>query len=154
MQFHLPRRTAARVLSQRVRTGIEMRSIVLAFFLLQLSWASPACAQSASPTVEMLPLFATNNCAKLKETAEQLFCGDLELNALAPRLNAAVEARLSRIVDRRQAVEENVEWIESRNASCGIFGVQPIQPAAYPSVKACLLKAPHERTAVLADSNF
>jgi len=156
MQFHLPRPliTAAQALRQRVRAGIEMRSIVLAFLLLQLGWAPPAYAQSASPMAGMLPLFAKNNCASLKETAEQLFCGDLDLNALAPRLSAAVEARLSRIVDRRQAAEENVEWIESRNASCGIFGVQPIQPAAYPSVKACLLKATQERIAILADSNF
>jgi uncharacterized protein YecT (DUF1311 family) len=156
MQFHLPRPpiTAAQALRQRVRAGIEMRSIVLAFLLLQLGWASPAYAQSASPMAGMLPLFAKNNCASLKETAEQLFCGDPDLNALAPRLGAAVEARLSRIVDRRQAVEENVEWIESRNASCGVFGVQQIQPAAYPSVKACLLKATQERIAILADSNF
>jgi hypothetical protein len=44
MQFHLPRPliTAAQALSQRVRAGIEMRSIVLAFLLLQLGWASPA----------------------------------------------------------------------------------------------------------------
>ena len=111
-----------------------MRSIVLAFLLLQLGWAPPAYAQGASPMAGMLPLFAKNNCASLKETAEQLFCGDLDLNALAPRLGAAVEARLSRIVDRRQAAEENVEWIESRNASCGIFGVQPIQPAAFAAV--------------------
>jgi len=131
-----------------------MRSIVLAFLLLQLGWASPAHAQSASPMAGMLPLFAKNNCGSLKETADQLFCGDPDLNALAPRLGAAVEARLSRIVDRRQAVEENVEWIESRNASCGIFGVQPIQPAAFPSVKACLLKATQGRIAILADSNF
>jgi uncharacterized protein YecT (DUF1311 family) len=131
-----------------------MRSIVLAFLLLQLGWASPAYAQSASPMAGMLPLFAKNNCASLKETAEQLSCGDPDLNALAPRLSAAVEARLSRIVDRRQAAEENVEWIGSRNASCGIFGVQPIQPAAFPSVKACLLKATQERIVILADSNF
>ena len=42
----------------------------------------------------MLPLFAKNNCASLRETADQLFCGDPDLNALAPRLSAAVEARL------------------------------------------------------------
>jgi uncharacterized protein YecT (DUF1311 family) len=132
-----------------------MRSIVLAFLLLQLGWASPADAQSASsPMAGMLPLFAKNNCASLKDTADQLFCGDPDLNALAPRLSAAVEARLSRIVDRRQAVEENVEWITDRNASCGVFGLQPVQPAAFLSVKACLLKATQERMAILADANF
>ena len=113
-----------------VRAGVEMRSIVLAFFLLQLGWASPAPAQTASPMAGMLPLFVKNNCASLRETADQLFCGDPDLNALAPRLSAAVEARLSRIADRRAAVEENVEWIGSRNASCGVYGLQPVQPAA------------------------
>jgi uncharacterized protein YecT (DUF1311 family) len=135
-----------------------MRSIVLALLALGLGWAPPAFAQAAPdarrPMAEMLPLFAKNKCAELRDAAEQLFCGDPDLNALAPRLGAAVEARLSRIVDRRQAAEENVEWIESRNASCGVFGVQPIQPAAFPSVKACLLKATQERIAILADSNF
>src|ERR1044071_1505775 len=111
-----------------------MRSIVIAFLLIPLGWAAPLHAQGASPDAKrpmagMLPLFAKNNCASLKETADQLFCGDPDLNALTPRLSAAVEARLSRIVDRRQAVEENVEWIESRNASCGVYGLQPVQPA-------------------------
>src|SRR5262245_8588650 len=137
-----------------------MRSFVLAFLLLPLGWAAPAHAQGAAPPdarrpmAEMLPLFAKNNCASLKETADQLFCGDPDLNALAPRLSAAVEARLSRIVDRQQAIEENVEWIESRNSSCGVFGVQPVQPVALPSVKACLLKETKQRTAILADANF
>lgn len=137
-----------------------MRLIVFAFLLLQLAWAAPARAQDAPPrdarppVAEMLPLFVKNNCASLKETAGQLFCGDPDLNALVPKLSAAVEARLSRIVDRRQAVEENVEWIESRNASCGVFGLQPVQPAAFPTVKACLLKETQERIAILADANF
>jgi uncharacterized protein YecT (DUF1311 family) len=131
-----------------------MRSIVLAFLLLALGWASPASAQTASPMAGMLPLFAKNNCASLRETADQLFCGDPDLNAAAPRLSAAVEARLSRIVDRRSAIEENVEWIDSRNASCGVYGLQPIQPAAFATVKACLLKLTQERIAILADANF
>lgn len=133
-----------------------MRSIKLAFLflLLHLGWTVPALAQSASPMAGMLPLFTKNNCANLRETADQLFCGDPDLNAVTPRLNAAVEARLSRIVDRRQAVAENVEWITNRNASCGIFGTQPIQPAAFQAVKACLLKATRDRIAILADANF
>jgi uncharacterized protein YecT (DUF1311 family) len=136
-----------------------MRLIVLAFLLPVLGWAAPAYAQGAPPEAkrspaETLPLFAKNNCASLKDTVEQLFCGDPDLYALTPRLNAAVESRLSRIVDRRQAVEENVEWIASRNSSCGIFGLQPVQPAVFPSVKACLLKATQERIAILADPNF
>lgn len=136
-----------------------MQWIVAAFLVLQLGWALPAFAQGTTPdarrtSAEMLPLFAKNNCASLKDTADQLFCGDPDLNALQSRFSAAVEARLSRIVDRRQAVGENVEWIKSRNWSCGIFGLQPIQPAAFPSVKACLIKATQERIAILADPNF
>lgn len=132
-----------------------MRLIIFAFLLLQLGWTVPARAQSApSPMAGMLPLYAKNNCASLKETADQLFCGDPDLNALSPRLSAAVEARLSRIVDRRQAVEENVEWLGSRNASCGVYGLQPVQPAAFPTVKACLLKATRDRITILADANF
>ena len=29
---------------------------------------------------EMLPLFAKNRCAELRDPAEQLFCGDPDLN--------------------------------------------------------------------------
>lgn len=103
---------------------------------------------------EMLPLFAKNKCAELRDTAEQLFCGDPDLYALAPTLGRAVETRLSRIVDRRAAVAENVEWIKARDSSCGIFGLQPVQPAAFVSVKACLLKETLERIAILDDANF
>ena len=88
----------------------------------------------------MLPLFAKNRCAEVKDPAEQLFCGDPELNAPVARLDSAVESRLSRIADRRLAVEENVEWIRNRNSSCGIFGRQAVQPANFAHVKACLLK--------------
>ena len=81
-----------------------MRPIILALLVLQLSSAAPACAQGAAPEAkrpiaEMLPLFAKNNCASLRDTADQLFCGDPDLNVLGPRLSAAVEARLSRILD-------------------------------------------------------
>lgn len=136
-----------------------MQSISLALLALLLGSAAPAGAQgappgAARPVAEMLPLFAKNNCAGLKDTAEQLFCGDPDLNALAPRLSAAVEARLSRILDRRAAIAENVEWIASRNSSCGIFGLQPVQPAALASIKGCLLKATQERIAILLDANF
>ena len=136
-----------------------MRPIVYALLVLQLGWTAPAGAQGAAPEAkrsiaEMLPLFAKNNCASLKDTAEQLFCGDSDLNALVPRLSAAVEARLSRILDRRAAIAENVEWIGNRNSSCGIFGVQPVQPAALAAIKTCLLKATQERIAILLDANF
>jgi len=136
-----------------------MRPIVLALLVLQIGWAAPAGAQGTAPearrsVAETLPLFARNNCAGLKDTADQLFCGDPDLNALVPRLSAAVEARLSRILDRRAAVAENVEWIAARNSSCGIFGSLPVQPAALASIKACLLKATQERIAILLDANF
>jgi uncharacterized protein YecT (DUF1311 family) len=137
-----------------------MRPIVLALLALQIGWAAPAGAQGAAapearrPVVETLPLSARNNCASLKDTADQLFCGDPDLNALVPRLSAAVEARLGRILDRRAAIAENVEWVASRNSSCGIFGLQPVQPAALASVKACLFKATQERIAILLDANF
>ena len=135
-----------------------MRSIVLALLVLQLGWAAPAFAQTAPDAkrsmAEILPLFAKNKCAELKDTAEQLFCGDPDLNALAAKLSAAVQARLSRILDRRAAAEENVEWIKARDSSCGVFGVQPVQPAAFASVKPCLIKATQERIAILLDANF
>ncbi|HKU06877.1 MAG TPA: lysozyme inhibitor LprI family protein [Bradyrhizobium sp.] len=136
-----------------------MRSIILAFVMLPLGWAAPAFAQGTPPdakpsTADMLPLFAKNNCASLKDTADQLFCGDPDLNALTPKLSAAAEARLSRLLDRRAAIAENVEWITSRSSSCGVFGLQPVQPAAFPSVKACLLKATQDRIAILLDANF
>src|SRR5436190_2256650 len=86
---------------------------------------------SAPPVAALLPLFAKNRCAEIKDAAEQLFCGDPELDAAGTRLNSAVESRLSRIADRRLAVEENVEWIRNRNSSCGLFGGQQVQPAAF-----------------------
>ena len=147
-----------------------MRSILLAIVALQLGWMHPACAQgklqetlqgkpeatpgSAPPVAASLPLFAKNRCAEIKDTAEQLFCGDPELNGAGTRLNGAVESRLSRIADRRLAVEENVEWIRNRNSSCGLFGGQPVQPAAFASIKACFLKVTQERIAILADPDF
>lgn len=136
-----------------------MRSMAAAFLALQLGWTMPAVAQGAPPDAkrpmaEMLPLFGKNKCAELRETAEQLFCGDPDLNALAPKLSSAVEARLSRILDRRAAVAENVEWIRARDSSCGLFGLQPVQPGSFASIKACLIKATQDRIAILADENF
>jgi uncharacterized protein YecT (DUF1311 family) len=140
------------------RAGIEMRSIVAALLMLQFGWTMPAFAQTAPdakrPMAEMLPLFAKNRCAELRDTAEQLFCGDPDLNAMAPKLSSAAEARLSRVLDRRAAVSENVEWIKARDSSCGLLGLQPVQPGALASIKACLLKATQERIAILADANF
>ena len=135
-----------------------MRSIALVIVALQLGWMHPAFAQGrpegTPPIAEMLSLFAKNRCAEVRDPAEQLFCGDPELNSVGVRLNSAVENRLSRIADRRLAVEENVEWIRNRNSSCGIFGRQAVQPANFQHVKTCLLKVTNDRIAILADANF
>jgi uncharacterized protein YecT (DUF1311 family) len=135
---------------------MNMRSLL--FALLAMGCAQPVTAQNVPPPgnalADLLPLFAKNGCAEVKDTAEQLFCGDPDLNALVRRLGNAVEARLSRLPDRRLAVEENVEWVKNRNASCGLFGRQPVQPAAFASVKACLVKVTEQRIAILADDNF
>jgi uncharacterized protein YecT (DUF1311 family) len=137
-----------------------MRLIVFAIVAVQLGWMHPACAQVApieAPAIAaQLPLFAKNRCAEVKDPAEQLFCGDGDLNRAGARLSGAVEARLSRIADRRLAIEENVEWIKHRNSSCGIFVRQgvAIAPEHFPRVKACLLKVTEDRIAILADANF
>lgn len=135
-----------------------MRSIVAALLLLQFGWTGPALAQAATttmrPMAEMLPLFAKNKCAELRDTAEQLFCGDPDLNALTPKLSAALESRFSRVLDRRAATAENVEWIKARDSSCGLFGLQPVQPAAFAVIRSCLLKATQDRIAILTDSNY
>lgn len=132
--------------------------LLAAFLALQIGWILPANAQTAAetrrPFADMLPLFAKNKCGELRDIAEQFFCGDPDLNALAPKLSSAVEGRLSRILDRRAAIAENVEWIKARDSSCGLFGLQPVQPAAFASIKACLLKATQDRIAILADANF
>jgi uncharacterized protein YecT (DUF1311 family) len=135
-----------------------MRFILLAIVAIELGLMHPVCAQgtpgTTRPVAETLPLFARNGCADLKDPVEQLFCGDPELNRAGARLNGAVGGRLGRVADRRLAVEENVEWARNRNSSCGILSSQPIQAAAYSSVKACLLKVTEERIAILADPNF
>jgi uncharacterized protein YecT (DUF1311 family) len=135
-----------------------MRSIVTALLLLQFGWTGPALAQPATtairPMAEMLPLFAKNKCAELRDTAEQLFCGDPDLNAVGPKLSAALESRFSRVLDRRAATAENVEWAKARDSSCGLFGLQPVQPAAFAVIKSCLLKATQDRIAILNDSNY
>ncbi|MBR1125864.1 hypothetical protein JQ628_30370 [Bradyrhizobium lablabi] len=137
-----------------------MRFTVLAIAAIQLGWMQPACAQgtqaSAPPIAEMLPLFAKNRCAEVRDAAEQLFCGDPDLNRAGARLGSAVDARLNRIADRRMAIEENVEWIRSRNSSCGIFVRQgvAVAPENFSRVKACLLKVTADRIAILEDANF
>jgi len=103
---------------------------------------------------DALPLFETNRCAEVRDTAGQLFCGAPELRSAGTRLNVAVQERLNRIADRRVAIEENVEWIRSRNLSCGIFDRQGTANLQVAPVKACLLKQTEERIAILNDPNF
>jgi uncharacterized protein YecT (DUF1311 family) len=134
-----------------------MRSIVLAIVAVQLGLIHPVCAQGTpgvQPFAEKLPLYAKNRCAEVKDPVEQMFCGDPELNSSGVRLNKAVESRLSRIADRRLAIEENVEWIKNRNSGCGIYSAMPVQPAAFSTVKTCLLKVTEERITILTDPNF
>ena len=83
-----------------------------------------------------------------------MFCGDPDLRNAGARLNVAVQERLNRIADRRIAVAENVEWIASRNLSCGIFNRQSTANLQVVPVKACLLKQTEERIAILNDPNF
>ena len=135
-----------------------MRAIVLAVVAIQVGLAYPARAEdSVDPDrsiSEMLPLFDKNNCDEIRDAAGQLFCGDPELNAASARLSSAIQDRLSRIPDRRLAIEENAEWIRQRNSSCGIFGQQSIRNRGIQSIKACLLKETEERIAILLDPNF
>jgi uncharacterized protein YecT (DUF1311 family) len=62
---------------------------------------------------------------------------------------------MSRLPDRRLAVEENAEWIRLRNSSCGVFRQQSVRAQAIQqSAKACLLKETEERIEILNDPNF
>ena len=135
-----------------------MRAIVLAVVAIQFGLAHPACAQNSPASDrsigETLPLFDKNHCGNVRDPAEQLFCGDPELNNAAAKLGSATQERLNRLPDRRHAIEENVEWIKNRNSSCGIFGRQSVPNQDFNSVKACLLKETRERIAILEDPNF
>jgi uncharacterized protein YecT (DUF1311 family) len=136
-----------------------MRAILLAIVAIQVGWAHAACAQNASGSgqsiSDMLPLFGKNNCATVKDPADQLFCGDPELNDASAKLRIAIQNRLDRIPDRRHAIEENAEWIKNRNSSCGIFfGKQSVASQDVKSVSACLLTETEERIAILTDPNF
>ncbi|GAC1505249.1 MAG: DUF1311 domain-containing protein [Bradyrhizobium sp.] len=129
-----------------------MRGIVLAVVAIQIGLAHPASAQT--PISAALPLFDSNHCGAIREPAEQLFCGDPELNAASARLSKAVEDRLNRLANRRRAIAENAEWIRNRDSSCGTLGKQNIPSQDLASTKACLLKETEERIAILTDPNF
>lgn len=135
-----------------------MRIVMLAAAAALIGTASAARAdatpESDRSLRDTLPLFESNRCVEIKDTAGQLFCGDPELRSAGARLNAAVEGRLNRIADRRMAIAENVEWVLSRNLSCGIFDRQSTANLQVAAVKACLLKQTEERIAILDDPNF
>jgi uncharacterized protein YecT (DUF1311 family) len=135
-----------------------MRSIALAVFAIQIGLGHPARAESAAdsspPISDMLPLFGKNRCELIKDPADQLFCGDPELNGTLAKLNGAVQQRLDRLPNRPLAVEENAAWIRDRNSSCGILKNQNISSRDFKPVKACLLLETEERIEILADPNF
>src|ERR1700761_1286451 len=131
-----------------------MRAVWLAVVAIQLGLACPALAQVTNPVSQKLPLYVKNQCETHRDPASQLFCGDPELYAAGEKLGAAIQERLNRLADRRVAIEENAEWIKSRNRSCGIFGRNPIRIEDFERVKACLLLETEERIATLHDPNF
>jgi uncharacterized protein YecT (DUF1311 family) len=135
-----------------------MRAIVLAIVAIQVGLALPAFAENADDAdrsiSDVLPLFNKNHCETVRDPAEQLFCGDPELNAAAVKLNDATQDRLNRIPDRRHAIEENVQWIRDRNSSCGIIGQGAVRFEDIEPVNACLSKETEERIAILRDRNF
>jgi uncharacterized protein YecT (DUF1311 family) len=135
-----------------------MRGIVLAVVAIQIGLAQPARAENAAeagrPLSETLPLFERNHCEGFKDPAEQLFCGDPDLNDAGAKLNGAMEERLNRLPNRRLAIEENAEWIKDRNSSCAVFARQGISSQDFKSIKPCLLKETEERIAILLDPNF
>jgi len=135
-----------------------MRAFVLAIVAIQVGLAHPVRAENSVDSdrsiSETLPLFNKNRCAEVRDLADQLFCGDPELNDAAARLTGAIQGRLDRIPNRHLAVAENAEWIINRNSSCGIFGTQGVRDRDFKSVKICLLKETEERIAILSDPNF
>lgn len=146
-------------LGQGSWAGMGMRAILLlAIVAIQAGIGHAVLAQTAPATgpsnSEFLPLFEKNSCRSIRDPVDQLFCGDAELNATAAKLNSATQDRLDRLPDRRMAIEENVEWIRNRNASCGVFRRSSISAADFAPIKHCLLRETEGRIAVLTDPNF
>jgi uncharacterized protein YecT (DUF1311 family) len=137
---------------------IRMRAIALAVVAIQIGLMHPVRAENPTvldrPIADTLPLFVKNHCEEVKDPADQVFCGDPELNAAASRLSSAIAERLNRLPNRRLAIEENAEWTRDRNSSCGIFGRQSVANRNVESVRDCLLKETNERIEILADPNF
>src|ERR1700712_4399163 len=135
-----------------------MRGIVLTVVAILVVSGYPAWPDD-SPVSDgslrsALALFDRNHCEAFRDPADQLFCGDGELNEASVRLNSAIAQRLDRLANRRLAIAENAEWIRDRNSSCGIFGRQGVSNRDVISVKNCLLKETEERIAILTDPNF
>ena len=135
-----------------------MRAFALAIVALGIGLTPSAHADNAADSnpsmTDILPLFVKNHCEETKVPADQIFCGDPELNAAGVKLNKAIADRLNRIPNRRLAIEENAEWVRDRNSSCGILGRQPIRSADVKPVRDCLLKETEERILILTDPNF
>jgi uncharacterized protein YecT (DUF1311 family) len=138
--------------------GIGPAIIVLAVVAIQIGQAHPLYAQGPADSTrsirEALPLFEKNRCSSFREPADQLYCGDPELNAASVKLSAAIQDRLDRIANRPLAIAENAEWIRDRNSSCAIFGAQSISYNSFKSIQSCLLKETEERIEILSDPNF
>jgi uncharacterized protein YecT (DUF1311 family) len=131
-----------------------MRAGWLAAVAVLCGLACPALAQDAGSINDKLPLFAKNHCETHRDPANQMICGDPDLYAASEKLGVAIQERVNRLADRRVAIEDNAQWIKARNRSCGIFGRDPIRPADFERVKACLQLEVEERTATLRDPNF
>ena len=135
-----------------------MRRILLAAVAIQIGLAHPARAENppdpGQSIGQALPLYGRNHCDAYRDPAEQIFCGDPELNAAAAKLNVAIQDRLNRLANRRLAIEENAQWIRNRDSSCGIFARQTLSAEAVKSIKPCLLKETEERIEILTDPNF
>src|SRR6202171_3543656 len=102
-----------------------MRAIVLAIVAIQIGSGHVARADNSPASDrsirETLPLFEKNHCGAFAHPAEQLFCGDPELNDAAARLKSAIQDRLDRLPNRSLAIEENAEWIAERHSRRGNF---------------------------------
>ena len=135
-----------------------MRRILLAVVAIQIGLTAAARAENPPaterPISEALPLYDANHCNAYRDSAEQLFCGDPELNAAAAKLNVAIQDRLNRLANRRLAIAENAEWIKDRNSSCGIFDKASVSADGIRSIKPCLLTETEERIEILTDPNF
>jgi uncharacterized protein YecT (DUF1311 family) len=135
-----------------------MRRIGLVVVAIQIALTQTAPAEDATDSItalsNVLPLFEKNHCGVFKDPAEQLFCGDPELNVASAKLNTAIQERLNRLANRRLAIEENAEWIRDRNSSCAIVAKQNVPVQNIKSVQGCLLKETEERIEILTDPNF